>query len=124
LAELIEDGPEKSGFIGNCWRSPMIQEPIPERFNVLDSVHYISQLLKNMVFTYQKAKFVSDHLNEEKRAQWLAKTCPEALAKENNAYLNFSWIVPRAISWRNSSSKGRILTAQTCSGLLHRPERP
>jgi hypothetical protein len=67
----------------------MIQKPIPERFNVLDSVHYISQLLKNMVFTYQKAKFASDHLNEERRAQWLAKTCPEALAKEKNAYLLF-----------------------------------
>jgi transposase len=34
LAGLIEDGPEKSGFIGNCWRSPMIQELIHERFNV------------------------------------------------------------------------------------------
>ena len=46
LAGLIEDGPEKSGFIGNCWRSPMIQELIHEKFNVLYSVHYISQLLK------------------------------------------------------------------------------
>jgi transposase len=71
LAELIEDGPEKSGFIGNCWRSPMIQEPIHERFDVLYSVHYICQLLKNIGFTHQNAKFVSDHLNEEKRAQWV-----------------------------------------------------
>jgi transposase len=54
LAEFIEDGPEKSGFIGNCWRSPMIQELIHEKFNVLYSVHYISQLLKNMGFTIRR----------------------------------------------------------------------
>lgn len=91
LTELIEGGPEKAGFIGNCWRSPMIQELIKEKFHVTYSVHYISELLRNMGFTYQKAKFVSDHLNEEKRAQWLAKTWPEALAvaEEKNAYLLF-----------------------------------
>ena len=25
LAKMIEDGPEKAGYVGNCWRSPMIQ---------------------------------------------------------------------------------------------------
>ena len=91
LAELIEGGPEKAVFIGNCWRSPMIQELIKDKFHVIYSVHYISELLRNMGFSYQKAKFVSDHLDEEKRAQWLATTWPEALAlaKEINAYLLF-----------------------------------
>jgi transposase len=91
LGKLIDDGPEKAGFIGNCWRSPMVQELIHERFSVLYSVHYIAELLKNMGFSYQKAKFVSDHLNEEKRAQWLEETWPKiiALAKEKNAYLLF-----------------------------------
>ena len=91
LGKLIEDGPEKAGFIGNCWRSPMVQELIHERFDVVYSVYYIAELLKNMGFSYQKAKFVSDHLNEEKRAQWLAETWPKmmALAKEKNAYLLF-----------------------------------
>jgi len=91
LAKIIDDGPEKAGFIGNCWRSPMVQELIRERFGVLYSVYYIAELLKNMGFSYQKAKFVSDHLNEEKRAQWLEETWPKiiALAKEKNAYLLF-----------------------------------
>lgn len=91
LAKLIEEGPEKAGYVGNCWRSPMIQQLILEQFGVVYSVHYISQLLKNMGFSYQKAKFVSDHLNEEKRDQWLAKTWPEilTLAREKNAYLLF-----------------------------------
>jgi hypothetical protein len=28
---LIKDGPEKCGFTGDCWRSPMIQELILNR---------------------------------------------------------------------------------------------
>jgi len=91
LAKLVEEGPEKAGYVGNCWRSPMIQQLILEQFGVAYSVHYISALLKNMGFSYQKAKFVSDHLNEEKRDQWLAETWPEilTLAREKNAYLLF-----------------------------------
>jgi transposase len=91
LAKLIEEGPKKAGFIDNCWRSPIVQELIHERFGLVYSVFYITELLKNMGFSYQKAKFVSDHLNEKKRAQWLAETWPKirALAKEKNAYLLF-----------------------------------
>jgi len=91
LAKLIDAGPQKAGYVGNCWRTPMIQQLISEKFGATYSVHYISQLLKNMGFSYQKAKFVSDHLNEEKRDQWLAETWPAILdlAKEKNAYLLF-----------------------------------
>ncbi len=91
LAKLIEEGPEQAGFIGNCWRSPMIQALIYERFGVGYSVRYIAELLKNMGFSYQKARFFSDHLNEEKREQWLAQIWPTifALANQKNAYLLF-----------------------------------
>ncbi len=91
LGKSMDEGPAKAGFIGNCWRSPMVQELIHERFGVVYSVYYIAELLKNMGFSYQKAKFVSDHLNEDKRAQWLAETWPKILAsaKKRNAYLLF-----------------------------------
>jgi len=91
LDTLITEGPAKAGFPGACWRSPMIQSLIYQRFGVEYSVHYISQLLKNMGFSYQKAKFVSDHKNPEKRKEWLEKTWPEILriAKEKNAYILF-----------------------------------
>ena len=69
LDKLITEGPENAGFPGACWRSPMIQVLIYERFGVFYSVHYISQLLKNMGFSYQKAKFVADHKDPEKRKQ-------------------------------------------------------
>lgn len=79
LSQMIAEGPEKAGYPAACWRSPMIQDLIFEHFGVLYSVNYISQLLKNMGFSYQKAKFVSDHLDEQKRKEWIEDTWPEIL---------------------------------------------
>ncbi len=91
LAAVIDAGPAAAGFVGNCWRSPMIQGLIHERFGVFYCVHYISQLLKNMGFSYQKARFVSDHLDEEARQQWLDQKWPAILAeaKQKKALLLF-----------------------------------
>jgi transposase len=91
LDKLITEGPAKAGFSGACWRSPMIQALIFARFGVSYSVHYISQLLKNMGFSYQKAKFVADHKDAEKRKEWLQEKWPEivALARKKNAYIMF-----------------------------------
>ena len=91
LAAIIDKGPAQAGFLSNCWRSPMIQHLIYDKFGVFYSVHYISQLLKNMGFSYQKARFVSDHLDEEARKQWLSNTWPEilALAQKKHAFILF-----------------------------------
>lgn len=91
LAQLLDAGPQAAGFTGACWRSPMIQVLIEQRFGVLYSVHYLSQLLRSMGFSYQKAGFESAHLNEQARAEWLNKTWPEiiALAEEKNAHILF-----------------------------------
>jgi transposase len=91
LATVIEEGPVKAGFSGACWRSPMIQQLIDERFGVYYKVFYIAQLLKNLGFSYQKAAFVSDHLNEAKRQEWRTKTWPQILrrAQARNALLLF-----------------------------------
>jgi len=91
LAEIIDQGPAAAGFVGNCWRSPMIQQIIYEKFKVAYSVHYLSELLRNMGFSYQKARFVSDHLDEEARQTWLARVWPQILAtaQRKTAYLLF-----------------------------------
>src|SRR2546421_348700 len=91
LATWIEEGPVKAGFSGACWRSPMVQQMIFERFGVYYNVFYIAQLLKNLGFSYQKAAFVSDHLNEQKRHEWRTTTWPQILrrAKERKALLLF-----------------------------------
>jgi transposase len=91
LATLIDEGPVKAGFRGACWRSPMIQQLIYDRFGVFYNVFYIAQLLKNLGFSYQKAAFVSAHLNEDKRQAWRTTTWPQILrrAKERQALLLF-----------------------------------
>jgi transposase len=91
LAPLLDEGPVKAGFHGACWRSPMIQQLIYDRFGVLYNVFSIAQLLKNLGFSYQKAAFVSDHLDEGKRQAWRTTTWPQLLrrAKERQALLLF-----------------------------------
>jgi transposase len=91
LDKLITEGPTKAGFSGACWRSPMIQTLIFERFGVSYSGHYISQLLKNMGFSYQKAKFEAAKKDAEKRQEWLQEKWPGilALARKKNAYILF-----------------------------------
>jgi transposase len=91
LATLIDEGPVKAGFSGACWRSPMIQQVIYDRFGVFYNVFYIAQLLKNLGFSYQKAAFVSAHLDAGTRTAWCTTTWPQILrlAKERQALLLF-----------------------------------
>ena len=91
LATLIDEGPVKAGFRGACWRSPMVQQLIYDRFGVFYNVFYIAQLLKNLGFSFQKAAFVSDHLNEGKRQAWRTTTWPQILrlAQDRQALLLF-----------------------------------
>jgi transposase len=91
LDEIITKGPAAAGFPGACWRSPMIHDLICKKFGVSYSVKYIPQLLKNMEFSYQKAKFVSDHKDPDKRKEWLEEKWPEImkLAGEKSAHVLF-----------------------------------
>jgi transposase len=93
LAKLIERGPEKAGYDCGCWDTVLIQDLIYTRFGAEYTPHYVAELLKNMGFSYQKARFVSDHLADVAEAQkeWLAKTWPEILqlAKEKGAMILF-----------------------------------
>jgi transposase len=79
LAELIDAGPQAAGFRSACWNSVMIQEVIQREFGRLYNVHYVSELLKNLGFSFQKARFISGHLDEERRRTWLAQTWPQIL---------------------------------------------
>lgn len=91
LSKMIEDGPEKCGFESACWRTPMIQELVLSKFGIFYSAHYLSQLLGNLGFSYQKAKFIASNQDEQKRAEWLKNTWPKILkdAKAKNAYILF-----------------------------------
>ena len=79
LADLIIAGPEAAGYTCGCWTGIMIQDLILRRFGVEYHPLYICALLKTMGFPFQKARFVSDHLDEAARLEWLEKTWPEIL---------------------------------------------
>jgi transposase len=76
LVELIEAGPLVVGFETACWNSVLIRVLIWREFGVLYNRHYLCTLLSNMGFSFQKARFVSDHLDAAKRLVWLQATWP------------------------------------------------
>jgi transposase len=83
LAKIIDDGPEKKGFSSACWRTPMVQKIIQEEFGVTYSCFYLSALLKNMGYSYQKATFVSAKRDHEIRKIWITKIWPQILKEAN-----------------------------------------
>jgi transposase len=91
LVELVEAGPEAAGFDTACWTSLLIQQLIYQEFGVLYNRHYVCTLLHSLDFSFQKARFVSDHLDEEARQEWWAKRWPEIvrLAQEKGAMILF-----------------------------------
>ena len=91
LSQIIDAGPSEAGFAGGCWRTPMIQLIIQQEFGVLFNVHYISELLKNMGYSFLKAKFESAKIDKIAREKWLQEVWPEILelAKAKNGYVMF-----------------------------------
>jgi transposase len=91
LSKWMVMGPEIMGFPGACWRTPMIRHLIFQKFGVYYSARYLSELLKNMDFSYQKATFIGDKQDEKARKEWLKKRWPEilALANKKDAHIFF-----------------------------------
>src|SRR5438128_356622 len=76
LVELIEAGPLVVGCETACWTSVRIRVLIWREFGVLYNCQYVCMLLHNLGFSFQKARFVSDHLDTAKRLAWLVEQWP------------------------------------------------
>ena len=76
LVALIEAGPLVVGLETACWNSVLIRVLIWREFGVLYNRHYVCTLLHNLGFSFQKARFVSDHLDAAKRLAWLQDQWP------------------------------------------------
>lgn len=76
LYETVKAGPEAVGYACGCWTTCLIQEWIYQQFGVLYNRYYVAELLHNLGLSYQKARFVSDHLDEAARQQWLETVWP------------------------------------------------
>jgi transposase len=91
LVELSEAGPLVVGCETACWNSVLIRVLIWREFGVLSNRHYVCTLLHNLGFSFQKARFVSDHLDTAKRLAWLQDTWPAIFraAKRCNGLILF-----------------------------------
>lgn len=93
LSQLIDEGPEAAGYDRGCWDTVLIQDLILTRCGVEYNPHYVAELLKNMGYSYQKARFVSEHLDDvaDQREEWDSLTWPEIrrLAKQKNSMILF-----------------------------------
>ncbi len=76
LVELIEAGPLVVGLETACWNSVLIRVLIWREFGVLYNRQYVCTLLHNLGFSFQKARFVSDHLDAATRLAWLEQKWP------------------------------------------------
>jgi len=92
LKDLVVAGPQAAGYDTGCWNSALIQDLIQREFGRSYNVHYISELLRNLGFSYQKARFVSDHLDEQRRTHWREVEWPAIVrsAQRRRALLLFA----------------------------------
>jgi transposase len=79
LVELVEAGPLVVGFETACWNAVLLRVLIWREFGVLYNRQYVCTLLHNLGFSFQKARFVSDHLDAAKRLTWIEEKWPAIL---------------------------------------------
>jgi hypothetical protein len=73
---LIEENPGPSNIGSMCWRLPLVQKFICERFEVSCNISYIAQPLKHLGSRYLKAACALDHWMEEKGQGWYTTSRP------------------------------------------------
>jgi transposase len=91
LCALVDAGPQAAGFETACWNSILIQQVIKREFGVEYTRYYVCELLRNLGYSFQKARFVSDHLDEARRQAWLNEEWPQILkaARRRKALILF-----------------------------------
>jgi transposase len=76
LVELLEAGPLVVGCETACWNAVLLRVLIWRECGVLYNRHDVCTLLSNLGFSFQKARFVSDHLDAATRLAWLQDKWP------------------------------------------------
>jgi transposase len=118
LSEVIEAGPLAAGYPSGCGSTLFLQDLIQREFGQCYNHHYLATLLGNLGFSYQKARFVSDHLDPERRRGWREETWPAILAEatRRGALLLFGdeagfapWGSP-AYTWARRGEQPTVLT--------------
>jgi transposase len=119
LVELLEAGPQVVGCETACWTSVLIRVLIWREFGVLYNRQYVCTLLHNLGFSFQKARFVSDHLDAARRQAWLndkwptilraAKRCKGLILFEDEA--SFAQWGSLSYPWARRGRQPEVLTS-------------
>jgi transposase len=118
LCALIDAGPLAAGYPSGCWSTLFLQDLIQREFGRLYNHHYLATLLRNLGLSYQKARFVSDHLDPERRRVWREETWPaiRAEAQRRGALLlfgdeaSFAQWGSLAYTWARRGEQPTVLT--------------
>ena len=118
LSGWIQDGPEACGYPTGCWTSVLIQDLIFQKFHVLYNRFYVCELLHALGFSHQKARFVSDHLDEEARQRWMKEKWPEILAQARQSgapiffgdEASFAWWGSLSYTWAPTGQQPLVKT--------------
>ena len=91
LKQHILTGSIECGYESGVWNGALVAELIEREFNQHYHPRYVPSLLKELGFSYQKARFVSDHLDPVRRTEWLQSEWPGLVktAREQKALLLF-----------------------------------
>jgi DDE superfamily endonuclease/Winged helix-turn helix len=74
--ELLEAGPLVVGCETACWDAVLIRVLLWREFGVLYHRQYVCTFLRNLGFSFHKARLVSDHRDAAKRLAWLEQQWP------------------------------------------------
>ncbi len=85
LAEVLDAGPHAAGFPTGCGHALLRQQVIWREFHVTSNVHSLATLLHTLGCSFQKARFVADHLDELRRLAGLTTTWPAWRARAEAA---------------------------------------
>jgi len=77
LVAMLQQGPERFGYVGHVWTQARVGELIKRKFGVSYSVDHVGRILKGCGWTYQKPVSRASQRKEETIRQWCHEYWPE-----------------------------------------------
>lgn len=76
LVEIVEAGPQASGYLAGVWTGPMIGDVIEQRFGVRYHNHHVPRVLHELGFSVQRPRKRLARADAKAQAVWLRERLP------------------------------------------------
>jgi transposase len=119
LPSLLEQGAEAHGFLGALWTCRRIGVVIEREFGVSYHRGYVSRLMHQLKWTYQKPLLRTSQRNEEQIARWLSCDWPALRLRAQNEGRTLVFVDEAGFSLRPSVNK--TWSPAGCSPLVSAP---